>query len=274
MTATADEILVGANGKVWVTDTDQTMPTDSDTAMGSVDSAWIDLGYVSDEGVNFSDTKEIESIMAWQSFYPIRRIVTGRDATLSFTLRQWNPDTLAFALGGGAIYGPTQVITLTGFAGTDSFKLTYNAVETVAFVRQTNATAAAIQTALRTATGDTGLTVTGTTDEGPFTVVFTGGWDALAITVTSPVGCTGAVTRSETKYEPPSPEDIDERALVVEWTDGVRDYRLLMPKGMVTEAVETNIVRTNAADLPITFAATPAAGGDAYTIFTNDAAFA
>src|ERR1051326_724641 len=94
-------------------------------------------------------------------------------------------------------YSSVQVVTLTGFDGTDSFKLTYNGTETAAFVRGTNATAAAIQTALRTATGDTGLTVSGNTDAGPFTVTFvnkTGTSILDILTVTSPSGCTGAVT--------------------------------------------------------------------------------
>jgi hypothetical protein len=69
--------------------------------------------------------------------------------------------------------GEVQVVTLTGFSGTDSFTLKLTgANETVAFVRGTNATAAAVQAALRTLTGDSTLTVTGTTDEGPFTVTW------------------------------------------------------------------------------------------------------
>lgn len=91
-----------------------------------------------------------------------------------------------------------QVITLAGIAPTDSFKLTvfmdgFTATETVAFVAGTNMTAAAIQAALRTATGDTALTVTGTTDLGPFEVIFINTALARAITVTSPVAMTGSV---------------------------------------------------------------------------------
>jgi hypothetical protein len=71
-----------------------------------------------------------------------------------------------------AATGEVQVITLTDFAGTDSFSLKLGQLETVPFVRGTNATAAAMQTALRTLTGDSTLTVTGTTDEGPFTVTW------------------------------------------------------------------------------------------------------
>lgn len=92
-----------------------------------------------------------------------------------------------------------QVVTLTSYGGTDSFTLkdplTLN--ETVPFVRGTNGTAAAVQAALRTLTGDASLTVAGTTDEGPFTVTW------VAETTRQPVleqgtvsGCTLAVTVS------------------------------------------------------------------------------
>lgn len=71
-----------------------------------------------------------------------------------------------------------QVVTLSGFDGTDSFKLKVRLADggyktSIAFVRGTNATAAAIQSELRTLTGDTALTVSGTTDAGPFTISHT-----------------------------------------------------------------------------------------------------
>lgn len=175
------DIVVAGNGQVHVAVVGSTAPTDADSALSA---AWTHLGLISEDGATFTDSKDIENIGAWQSFYPVRRIVTGRDAMVSFVLRQWNEQTVPFALGGG--------------------------------------------------------TITGTTD-------FT--------------------------YTPPEPEDIDERAMCVTWQDGDRDFRLYIPKGMVTENVETNLTRTSAADLPITFGATPESGNDPYLLFTNDLTF-
>ena len=89
-----------------------------------------------------------------------------------------------------------QTVTLSDFSGTDSFKLTQNATETIAFVRGTNATAAAIQAEIRSVWGDAGALVTGTTDAGPFVVTFVTDIDEGAITVTSGVGCTGSVVET------------------------------------------------------------------------------
>lgn len=179
----ADQIVVGGNGKVYVAPVNTTAPDDATTALGS---GWVDLGYLSEDGVTATFAKTTETIRAWQSLYPVRRITTEASATVSFALRQWNSKTVPFALGGG--------------------------------------------------------------------------------TVSEPVA-------GEYEFIPADPSDIDERALCVEWQDGTRNYRLYFPKGMVVESVETNITRSSASDLPITFEATPGDGDDAYTLFTDDASF-
>lgn len=159
------EVVVGGNGKVYVAAAGTAVPTD----FTALPAAWINVGYVSEDGVTFRGDAEIEDINAWQSFYPIRKLVTSRSATIEFIMRQWNGETLKLAFGGGS-------------------------------------------------------------------VVTSGG---------------------TTTYAPPQPSVNDERAMVVEWLDGSETYRLVIPRGRVDGEVETNIVRTSAADLPVSFAATP-----------------
>ncbi len=90
---------------------------------------------------------------------------------------------------------------------------------------------------------------------------------ALAATVTEP-------TPGHYKIVPPSPENIDQRALGIDWIDGTKHYRLIIPRGMVTENVSTKIARANAADLPVTFGIIgDDAAGDPWTIYTDDPAF-
>jgi hypothetical protein len=75
----------------------------------------------------------------------------------------------------------TTVITLLGFGAGDEFKLRayaqgvdgdFAGTDTIAFTHGTDAASTDLQTALRTATGDASLTVSGTTDSGPFTVTY------------------------------------------------------------------------------------------------------
>lgn len=82
------------------------------------------------------------------------------------------------------------------------------------------------------------------------------------------------VTTGHFKYTPPSPETIDERALGIDWIDGAKHYRLIIPRGMVSENVDTKLARDDAALLPITFSVIgDDAGGAPWYIFTDDPAF-
>lgn len=113
--------------------------------------------------------------------------------------------------GSGDVRGrlDTRVITLGGFDATDSFKIRVIAnsgartvTDTAAFTRGTDATAAAIQAALRTATGDTGLTVAGTTNAGPFTITSSESphRSGVEYQLVSLVGCSGNVTSAKVSY--------------------------------------------------------------------------
>lgn len=177
-----DEIVVGANGTVWTAPVGTAAPA---TEVAAPAAAWVDLGYTSEDGLTFNDSKTLEVISVWQLFHAARRIVSERDTTISFVLRQWNIDTVPFAL------------------------------------------------------------------------------DAV---VTEP-------TAGHYKIVPPAPESVGEKALMLDWQDGTKHYRLIIPKGTVTDAVETNLVRTAAADLPIGFGVLGSDGVDPWTLLTDDPAF-
>jgi hypothetical protein len=165
----ADEVVIAGNGAVYVAPLATALPADVDTALIA---AYVELGYLSEDGVTWADGKEVEGVPAWQSFYDIRKYVTSKTMSLELVLRQWNDVNVKLAFGGGS------VATITG----------------------------------------------------------------------PPV---------QYRYEPPAPESIDYRILVVEWQDGVDEYRLVVPRGMVTNEVSSQLARTTPADLPVTFEAVP-----------------
>jgi hypothetical protein len=183
MAKDTDQIVIGANGSVRVAPLATADPADAAAAWPA---GWVDLGYTSEDGVTFTDAKTLENIPVWQLLYPARRIITERDATAAFVLRQFGPDQVKLGFGGGDI---TE----------DSI--------------------------------------------GNF------------------------------RYTPPAPELIDERRLGIEWLDGDKTFRLIMPRGLVTENVETNIVRTAAQDLPITFGIVGQDGVDPWYLLTDDPDF-
>lgn len=66
------------------------------------------------------------------------------------------------------------------------------------------------------------------------------------------------VTGGVAIYTPPTPEEIAEVHAVVEWEDGDYTFRLVLPRAMASDDVESELVRTAALDLPLTLEATPA----------------
>lgn len=104
----SDELVVGANGAVLLAEVGATLPTDigsGTTLQDVIDDLealdFVHLGFNDEDGATFTDAKTIENKKAWQQFYPVRKIVTDRDAMAKFALLQWNRDTISFAFGGG-----------------------------------------------------------------------------------------------------------------------------------------------------------------------------
>lgn len=185
MAQDSDEVVVGASGDIYVAPVGTTLPTDPTAALAG---GWSGaLGYITEEGVSWAPNFEINQIPAWQSFYPVRTLVTARNITVGFALMQWNTPSLVLAFGGGEVTEPSNNVF---------------------------------------------------------------------------------------RYSPPDASELDERALIVEWADGDKNYRLVVPKGLVSDLGESQLARTEAAVLPITFTINaPPAGEDPWFLLTDDPAF-
>lgn len=100
------EVRVTGTGHVYVAPVGTAFPTDIASVV-SHNTGWVELGYCTEEGARFSFGREINDIMSWQSFDPIRKVVTSIPKSVSFDLQQWNMYTVALALGGGTVTEPT-----------------------------------------------------------------------------------------------------------------------------------------------------------------------
>ena len=98
MALTADEVFIAGGGHVYVADVGTTEPTDTTTPWGV---GWAELGYTTEDGVTITPSQTITDVPAWQSRIPVRRIVTGENLEVQFSLLQWNEDTLSLAFRGG-----------------------------------------------------------------------------------------------------------------------------------------------------------------------------
>ncbi|MFM9703590.1 phage tail tube protein [Streptomyces galilaeus] len=100
----ADNVRVGLNGSVYIAPKGTTAPVDLDTAWAA---GWVDLGYLSDDGVEMSYSTETEDINAWQSLSPVRKVLTGVDMTLAFTAIELKTSTIT-------LYFPSATMTDEG----------------------------------------------------------------------------------------------------------------------------------------------------------------
>lgn len=91
------EVQVAVDGVVSVAPTATTAPTDAATALPA---GFVDLGYVSEDGVTETTNQATEQIRAWQNATVVRTVVTEGDVQLAFTLIQTSADVLAFYYGG------------------------------------------------------------------------------------------------------------------------------------------------------------------------------
>jgi hypothetical protein len=87
----ADNVRVALNGSVYIAPKGTTAPADLTTAWPA---GWVDLGYLSDDGVEMSYSTESEDINAWQSLSPVRKVLTGVDMTLGFTAIELTTSTM------------------------------------------------------------------------------------------------------------------------------------------------------------------------------------
>ena len=102
MALTADNVVVGITGRVYVAPTTAAAPTDSTTAL-AVD--FVDLGYVSADGVNFSTDRSTSQIRAWQDADLVREVVTEATVTYSFTLLETSEAVIGAYFGSAMVDG-------------------------------------------------------------------------------------------------------------------------------------------------------------------------
>ena len=102
MALDSTQITVAGTGAVYTCDAaGASLPT---SASGTP-SGYTEMGYTTEAGVVFHVGMTSVDIKAWQSFYPVRTMVTERDANVKFTLLQWNADTFDLAFGAGGAAG-------------------------------------------------------------------------------------------------------------------------------------------------------------------------
>lgn len=96
MALTADNVVVGITGKVYVGATTVAAPTTSTSALNV---GFTELGYVSADGVTFTVDKSTNDIRAWQNADLVRSVVTEGSVMYSFTLLETSQSVIEAYFG-------------------------------------------------------------------------------------------------------------------------------------------------------------------------------
>ena len=118
MALTAENVVVGITGEVYVGPTSATAPTSSTETL----SGFTSLGYVSADGVEFGVEKSTNQIRAWQNADLVREVITEGTVTYSFSLLETTEDVIETVFGSSIIDGKVE-LNPTNTGGRKSFVL-------------------------------------------------------------------------------------------------------------------------------------------------------
>ena len=105
MALTAENVVVGITGEVYVGPTSATAPTTASSTLTGFSS----LGYVSADGVEFASDKSTNQIRAWQNADLVREVITEGTVTYSFALLETTEDTIELYFGSAMVDGKIQL---------------------------------------------------------------------------------------------------------------------------------------------------------------------
>lgn len=100
MAGDSSQIVVAGTGTVWIAPYGTTLPDGSTAVRETLDAAFVDLGFTTEDGVTLTDGVSVEEINAWQSSYPVRRLVSEYTGSVAFDLLQWSKDIFEQVLHG------------------------------------------------------------------------------------------------------------------------------------------------------------------------------
>lgn len=105
MTQNADNVAVAVTGQMMVAPVGTALPV---SATSAINAAFVDLGFLSEDGITETIDETVNDIRAWQGGQVVRKVRVGHDLMYEFTMIEQNADTLKAYYGNFAA-GVVQV---------------------------------------------------------------------------------------------------------------------------------------------------------------------
>jgi hypothetical protein len=106
MALEAQHVTVAGTGAVWVAPEGTPFPS----GLAAPAAPYEDVGYVGEDGVSFTFSRDQEEVNAWQSADPVRVLITTEPKTIEFELLEFDRTSLLLAFRGGAFSGSAPYV--------------------------------------------------------------------------------------------------------------------------------------------------------------------
>jgi hypothetical protein len=105
MALTAENVNVAVTGKVYVAPTTATAPTASDSTL----TGFVELGYVSADGIEVAHDRSTSQIRSWQNSDLVREVTTEATTTYKLMLLESNEDVIETYFGAAMAGGKVEI---------------------------------------------------------------------------------------------------------------------------------------------------------------------
>ena len=119
MTLNPDNVSSAITGAAYVAPLGTTAPTDPTTAWAA---GWVDLGYISEDGLSEAESRDWNTITAWQNRAVVRRLLTGAAISFTFTVIENKREAVELRHAGSTVATTTGVHRLEIFTPTDDIR--------------------------------------------------------------------------------------------------------------------------------------------------------
>jgi hypothetical protein len=99
-------VTVAGTGAVYVAPEGTALPS----GLAVPTTPWEDVGFVGEDGVSFTFSRDQEEINAWQSADPVRVLITNEPKTIEYELLEFDRTSLLLAFRGGAFSGTAPYV--------------------------------------------------------------------------------------------------------------------------------------------------------------------